>query len=165
MLAKLSIEKQNVAQSCHAFVGEKQAEIKTINEKLQRLLDSYLEQDIERDIYLTKKSDLLALKKKLEEQILSFQQTKNAWLEPMKNWIVEATNVANIARGEDLEAKKVLALKIFGSNLTLLDKKVCSKALNQWAALRAAPPTRDSEPPNRIELLSYVYKTYALPLS
>ena len=48
MLTKLSIEEKDVAQSCHAFVGEKQAEIKTINGKLQRLLDSYLEQDIER---------------------------------------------------------------------------------------------------------------------
>ena len=145
MLDKLSLEEKDVAQSCHAFVGEKQAEIRTINGKLQRLLDSYLEQDVERDAYLIKKSDLLALKKKLEEQILSFQQTKNAWLEPMKNWIMEATNVANIARGEDLTEKKVLALKIFGSNLTLIDKKVCSEALNPWAALCAAPPTRNWE--------------------
>ncbi|MEK7616759.1 MAG: recombinase family protein [Patescibacteria group bacterium] len=143
MLDKLSLEEKNVAQSLNAFVGSKQSEIKAINEKLQRLLDSYLEQDIERDIYLVKKSELLSQKKKLEEQILSFQQTKNAWLEPMKQWIMEAAAAANIARGEDLNEKKVLALKIFGSNLKLTDKIVCSEALNPWAALRAAPPTRD----------------------
>lgn len=160
MLAKLSIEEKDVAQSCHSNASEKQAEIKTINDKLQRLLDSYLEQDIERDIYLTKKADLLALKKKLEEQILSFQQTQNAWLEPMKNWIVEAANAANTARGEDMEAKKVLALKIFGSNLTLIDKKVCSKALNQWSALRADPPTRDSEPKVRIGLTAHALRKH-----
>ncbi|MBI2599762.1 recombinase family protein [Candidatus Daviesbacteria bacterium] len=84
MLDKLSVEEKDVAQSCRSFVGEKQAEIKTISDKLQRLLDSYLNQDIEREDYLIKKSDLLALKKKLEEQIFSFQQTKNAWLEPFK---------------------------------------------------------------------------------
>ncbi len=59
---------------------------------------------------------------------------------------MEAANAANIARGEDLSEKKVLALKIFGSNLKLTDKIVCSEALNPWAALRAAPPTRDWEP-------------------
>jgi hypothetical protein len=108
-------------------------------------LDSYLEQDIERDIYLTKKSDLLALKKKLEEQILSFQQTQNAWLEPFKNWIIESADAANIARSTDLQAKKVLALKIFGSNLILSDKIVYSEALNPWSALRADQPTRGWE--------------------
>ena len=158
MLDKLKSEEINVAQSCHAFVGEKQAEIKVINEKLQRLLDSYLEQDIEHDMYLIKKSDLLALKKKLEEQILSFKQTQNAWLEPMKQWIMEAANAANIARNTDLNAKKVLAQKIFGSNLTLSDKIVYSEALNQWSALRADPPTRDWEPTARIELESRHYQ-------
>jgi len=58
---------------------------------------------------------------------------------------MEATNVANIARGNNLEEKKVLAQKIFGSNLTLSDKKICSEALNQWAVLRTAPPTRGWE--------------------
>ena len=143
MLNKLSVEEKDVAQTCRVFVGEKQAEIISINEKLQRLLDSYLDQDIDRNTYLNKKADLLALKKKFEEQISSFQQKQNVWLEPFKNWIVEAANAANTARGEDKEAKKVLAQKIFGSNLTLKDKIVCSEALNQWAALCAAPTTRD----------------------
>ena len=155
MLNKLSLEEKNVAQSCHAFVGSKQSEIKAINEKLQRLLDSYLEQDIERDAYLTKKAELLSQKKKLEEQILKFQQTQNAWLEPMKQWIMEAANAANIAREDNLEDKKVLALKIFGSNLKLTDKIVCSEALNPWAALRAAPPTRDSVGSTGIEPVTF----------
>ena len=101
--------------------------------------------------YLIKKAELLALKKKLEEQILTFQQKQNAWLEPMKQWIMEATNVANIARGNNLDAKKVLALKIFGSNLKLTDRKVSCEALNQWAALCAAPPTRDLVPGEGVE--------------
>lgn len=134
MLSKLSIEEKEVAQSCHVFISDKQADITITTTKLQRLLDSYLEQDIEREDYLNKKAELLSQKKKLEEQIMTFQKHKTAWLEPMKNWIKEATNVANIARGNDLNAKKVLAQKIFGSNLTLKDKKVHCKALNQWSA-------------------------------
>ena len=59
---------------------------------------------------------------------------------------MEATNVANIVRQDNLGEKKVLALKIFGSNLTLSDKKICSEALNPWAVLRTTPPTRDWEP-------------------
>ena len=61
----------------------------------------------------------------------------------MKQWIMEAANAANIARQSNLEDKKVLAQKIFGSNLKLTDKIVCSETLNPWAVLRTAPPTRD----------------------
>ena len=161
MLQKLEGEEKDVAQSCQVFVQTKKDEIKLINAKLQRLLDSYLDEVIDRDAYLTKKSELLSLKKTLEEQIINFEQTQNAWLEPMKNWIMEATNVANIARGNNLDEKKVLALKIFGSNSTLRDRKVYCVALNQWSALRADPPTRDSVPRERLEL-SRPFRTTAL---
>ena len=147
------------AQSCGAFVGEKRDEVRAINSKLQRLLDSYLDQDVDRESYLTKKENLLSSKKTLEEQIARIQQTHNAWLEPMKNWIIEAADAANIATGRDLEAKKVLAQKIFGSNLFLSDQKARGKEINQWAALRAAPPTRGLEPLYQIAR-TYFIKNY-----
>ena len=165
MLSKLDLEKIELALSCGAFVGEKREEIRAISQKLQRLLDSYLDQDVDRDSYLVKKEELLSSKKTLEEQIARIQQTHNAWLEPMKNWIIEAADAANIASGKDLEAKKVLAQKIFGSNLFLSDQKARGKEVNQWAALRAAPPTRGWERVKGIEPSSPVWKTGALPLS
>ena len=127
MLRKLDVEKIELAHSCGAFVGEKREEIRAINQKLQRLLDSYLDQDVDRESYLVKKEELLSSKKTLEEQIARIQQTHYGWLEPMRNWIIEAADVANIASGTDLNAKKVLAQKIFGSNLFLSDKKRVAK--------------------------------------
>jgi len=146
MLGKLDLEKIELTHSCGALVGEKREEIRAINQKLQRLLDSYLDQDVDRDSYLAKKEELLSSKKTLEEQIARIQQTHHAWLEPMRNWIIEAADAANIASGQDLKAKKVLAQKIFGSNLILSDQKARGNEVNQWAALRAAPPTRGLEP-------------------
>ena len=78
------------------------------------------------------------------------QQTHYVWLEPMKNWIIEAAGAANIASGKDLDAKKVLAQKIFGSNLFLSEKIARGYALIPWAALRAAPKFRT---------LEYIYET------
>ena len=72
---------------------------------------------------------------------------------------------ANIAKGENLEEKKVLAQKIFGSNLFLSDQKARGNEINQWAALRAAPPSRKIERVKGIEPSSPVWKTGALPLS
>ena len=106
MLEKLETEKVELAQSYGTFAQSKREEIKEKAIRLQRLLDSYLDQDVDRDSYLNKKSELLSEKKTLEEQIFRFEQTHHAWLEPMREWIHEAGNVVNIARGEDLNGKR-----------------------------------------------------------
>ena len=55
LLEMTETEKDKSAQSVSAFVLESQNQIRAINEKIQRLLDGYLEQDIEREIYCEKK--------------------------------------------------------------------------------------------------------------
>ena len=151
MLNNLKIEEKDSSQSCAAFVQMKKIEVEAINLKLQRLLDSYLDQIIDRNTYLNKKAELLSQKKTFEEKINTFEQTQNAWLGPMRTWVIEAADAANIARGNDLSKKKVLLKKIFGSNLYLSNKKVRGAALNPWAALRAAPTSRNLVPPAGIE--------------
>ena len=66
----LEKDKNESAQSSAAFVQETKNKIETIKTKLQRLLDGYLEQDIERETYLEKKAKLLCEKKSLEEKII-----------------------------------------------------------------------------------------------
>ncbi|KKR07244.1 MAG: hypothetical protein UT32_C0014G0003 [Parcubacteria group bacterium GW2011_GWC2_39_14] len=63
-------------------------------------------------------------KKSLEEKILNFEQKQNGWLEPMREWLKEAVNLPKIARESNLLDKKVVAKKIFGSNLRLTGGKV-----------------------------------------
>jgi hypothetical protein len=119
MLEMLEKEKEDNTQSCFAFAQEKREKINELRQKLQFLLDSYLDQVIEREIYLDKKSEIMSRIKTLEEQNIRFEQKQNDWLEPFKDWINEAANAAKIARDNDLFAKKVLVKKIFGSNLIL----------------------------------------------
>lgn len=131
-------EKDKSAQSVSAFVQESQNQIRTIQTKLQRLLDGYLEQDIEREIYREQKAVLLSEKKLLEEKMARIEQKQNDWLEPMKEWIKVASNLVKIARDSNLLQKKVAAKEIFGSNLRLASRAVRGEPQNQWAALRAA---------------------------
>ncbi len=164
MLKKVDEEEVNLAQSNHEFVRNKQEEVRKISSKLKFLLDSYLEQDIDRESYLSKKNNLLSQKKTIEEKIFNFQQTHNSWLEPMREWIIEAKNVPFVADGNDLEAKRVLAIKIFGSNLTLKDKKVRGEGINVWSALRADPTGRRWERDTGIEPVYSDWQPDALPL-
>ena len=135
MLNKLREEEKQSAQSCFAFAQQNREKIKELKQKLQFLIDSYLDQIIEREIYLNKKSEIMGKIKTLEEQNIRFEQKQNDWLEPMREWINEAANAAKIARDTNLFNKKALASKIFGSNLVLENKKACGSALNIWAAL------------------------------
>ena len=103
---------------------EKQEKISSLSKRLERLLNGYLEQDIEQEIYRVEKAKLLSEKKSLEEEIFNFSHKQNNWLEPMKEWIKDAQNLNGIARDTDLFAKKVKAKEIFGSNLLLQNKTV-----------------------------------------
>ena len=136
--ARLEMDKTESAQSVSAFVQEAKEKINTISIKLQRLLDGYLDQDIDRDVYREQKAVLLSEKKSLEEQIIKLEQKQSDWLEPMADWIKVASNLEKTARDNDLFAKKVVAKEIFGSNLRLASRAVRGEPQNQWAALCAA---------------------------
>src|SRR3989344_3087550 len=87
--AMLEKDKTVTAKSLGTFVQESKSRILEIQTKLQRLLDGYLEQDIDREIYRIEKGKLLSEKKSLEEKTSNFQKRKTGWIEPMKNWIIQ----------------------------------------------------------------------------
>ena len=89
----MSKDEKTAAQSSVAFVRETETRIRAIQTKLQRLLDGYLEQDIEREIYRDQKAALLSEKKSLEEQMTRIEQKRTGWLEPMAEWIKEGENL------------------------------------------------------------------------
>ena len=132
-------DKEKSAQSVSAFVQENQNKIRAIQTKLQRLLDGYLEQDIERETYREQKAILLSEKKSLDEKMARIEQKQNDWLEPMKEWIKVASNLVKIARDSNFQEKKVAAKEIFGSNLRLASRAVRGEPVSPYlSALRAA---------------------------
>ena len=151
-------DKKESAQSCTAFVQEAQGRTKSINEQIQRLMDVYLEQDIEREEYRERKAKLMSAKKTLEEKIINLEQKQNDWLEPFKKWINTAQDAPKIARDEALSPKKALAKEIFGSNLRLAEKKaranIAENGLNklktQWQALYCARQMEGKIPKSQI---------------
>ncbi len=139
LLAMAEADKEKSAQSVTAFVQEAKEKIRTIEAKLQRLLDGYLDQVIEQEVYREKKAKLLSEKKSLEGQIVRIEQKRTGWLEPMKEWIKVASNLVKIARDSNLLEKKVAAKEIFGSNLCLASRAVRGEPVFPFsAALRAA---------------------------
>ena len=135
--------------SLTACVKESETKLSVISQKLERLLNGYLDQIIDREDYRLQKGKLLSEKKSLEEEICNLSHKQNDWLEPMKEWIKDAQSLDKIASDSDLFAKKVCAKEIFGSNLLLGEKSVRASAPkilnsfgkfggNPWDALRAS---------------------------
>ncbi|MEI7513624.1 MAG: recombinase family protein, partial [bacterium] len=121
---------KNSVQSGGAGVKENEAKISVISQKLERLLNGYLDQDIEKEIYRVEKGKLILQKKSLEEEMTNFSHKQNDWLEPLLDWLKTAQNLNGIARDSDFFAKKVCAKEIFGSNLLLQNKTVRASAPN-----------------------------------
>ncbi|MBI4050584.1 MAG: hypothetical protein HY396_01260 [Candidatus Doudnabacteria bacterium] len=77
-------------------------------------------------------------KKSVEEILAKSQRGGTQWLEPMREWIKDALLLDEIAKNDDLPSKKSFLQKIFGSNLTLRNKKVEEIPAKQWATLCVA---------------------------
>ena len=131
----LNEDEKKAEQSSGVFISQAQEQIKSLQSKLQRLLDSYLDQDIDQATYKTKQAKLMSEKKSLEEQIGKLTLAANAWIEPMRQWINQASDLNTIAKTSDPSAIKEALVKIEGLNLFLKSKKA-----QPTAAPEISPP-------------------------
>ena len=127
-----------------AKISDLRVNISHLSEKLQRLLDAFLDGVLERDDYAKKKAEILSQKKTLEEQASDLSMGTLEWVEPLRNMLEKAVSICKIAKSTDKEAKKSLLLEIFGLNLKLKNKNVVafsdpkykSPQENIWLVLR-----------------------------
>ena len=142
----LASDEKQANNASGVFVANAQTRISSLQGKLQRLLDGYLDQDIEQSVYRTKQNELMSEKKTLEEQCSKLTLAGNAWIEPMRQWIKQATSLCEITKRSELNVIKEAFLKIDGLNLFLKNKQAHFRApvalnfphKNPWVALRAS---------------------------
>ena len=128
----------NAAHSTAESVSALRAHIAELDAKIARITDLFVEQDIERDEYLSRKRSLMSEKRSLQERSLLLESNATTWLEPMRKWINEASMLDEIAKSKNLPSKKIPLQKIFGSNLTLHAHEARGMPQNQWFSLAAA---------------------------
>src|SRR5208283_3250551 len=97
--------------------------------------DSFLDEIIDRETYIAEKAKGMSQKKSLQEQSSTLLTGRADWLEPFQNWIITARNAGEIAVTGSPQEKKVLAQKVFGSNLVLDCKKARGSCVKPWSLL------------------------------
>ena len=123
-------------------------QVADLTTKQKLLLDSYLDQVIDRQTFTEKKAELMSQKATFDEQLARLERGGTAWIEPMRRWVLIIGSICKIVDSRDFDAQKALLLEIFGSNLLLKDKnvvafsdgKIKSPPETAWSALRAANP-------------------------
>ncbi|MDE3068608.1 MAG: hypothetical protein KGJ60_13820 [Verrucomicrobiota bacterium] len=84
ILTRVNEEKKQAAQSVLQLAAQKRAEIDKINARLQWLLDSFLDELIDRETFTAEKAKWMSRKKTLEEQTAHLTAGRADWLEPFK---------------------------------------------------------------------------------
>ncbi len=126
---------RDASESAEASVRVLRAEIAVCDGKIARLTDLFVEQDIERDEYLSRKRELMSQKRSAQERILLLERDAAVWLEPMRAWLKEASVLEETAKSKDYPSKKSSLQKIFGSNLTLHAREARGTAKMHWLSL------------------------------
>jgi len=100
-----------------------QDKVNSIDGKIERLIDLYVERDISQEEYQHKKVKLINEKKNLQERLGEIEKQSGGWLELSKDFITSCNLAGSVAWQGNLSQKRDF-LKTNGSNHTLKDKKL-----------------------------------------
>ena len=123
MRAQVDIWEKEQDQSSKSFAQNLELKIKETDEKLDKLVNAFLDGTIEKETYLTKKDELIKTKTELLEKKRDFGRKGNNWNEPLREWLNLACSAEKLASSEDFYEIKSLIEKI-GTNRRLLDRKI-----------------------------------------
>ncbi len=140
MLAEIDKEKEQAKLESLSFVQNLQEEKLEVEQKMDKLLDLFIEgKGISPEEYQAKKSKMLNEKLDIEQKIRDFEQKGNNWLEPMKEMIL-ASSQAKILLSQSDKIEIRQFLKNVGSNFILKDKKFNFAPKIGWRALAEGEP-------------------------
>ena len=122
MTDKMAQDEQAESTGNASVLDDLRTQISRLNAKQKILLDSYLDQDIDRQTFLAKKSEILSEKKSLEESLANLTANQFAWIEPMRNWLETAKSICYLREIDDYNGQKAILSEIFGLNLFLSNK-------------------------------------------
>ena len=140
MADKISQDEQAENADSVSAVTNLKDRIDNLNSKQKILLDGYLDQDIDRQTFLAKKSEILSEKKTLEEYLANLQINQFAWTEPMRKWLETAKSICYLRETNDFDRQQAVLSEIFGSNLTMRGKTLTPPITKKdgWASSKTA---------------------------
>ena len=111
-------------QKSSGIVSTYQLQLKDSEEKLDRLLEGYLDKVISPEDYQKKKNELVETKSLLNSKIKEISQNGVEWLEPFQEFVNSALSAHKIARAKNSCHDLSIMAKTVGSNFFLRDRRL-----------------------------------------
>ncbi len=131
MIVELNKDQEQEAKDRAVFAQNLKSQIKELEDKLDKLLDTHLNNTISKDEYITKKQKILNQKIEISKKLKDFEQKGNYWLEPARKFILDAKQAGIIALQKNLFDKKDFLKKI-GSNRILREQRLLIEPRKAW---------------------------------
>ena len=110
------------------------SKIKASEERMEKLVSAYLDGDIPKPIYLTRKDEIMRLIASLNAEKKDFEAGKKKWVEPTRAWILDMKQADFLANSDDLPQIKSFVQKI-GTN-----PEISGKSMH----FRESPPSENT---------------------
>ena len=141
MLKEIEKERKVKAQSSSFFAQKIKDEIKEIDEKLEKLMNAYLENALSLDEYRQAKNKLVNQKQVLKDKLNAFEQKSDNRFELAAKFINTVKQAEIIALRENPEQGRDFPKKI-GSNFRLSGQKLFLDFKNPFKITAEAEPER-----------------------
>lgn len=123
-LVWLEKDHQEAKLNSQAQINNTTRQLKLIEEKLDRLLEAYLDKLIDPQTYQEKKNSLVEARVDLQDKLKEINSIGNTWLEPFSDWIEQAFHACKILRAKNNGPELAFMLKTVSSNLFLQNQKL-----------------------------------------
>ena len=123
ILKELEKDRFEAVQSSRPHQQNLQSKIASVDNKINRLIDIYLEGSVSLEEYQKAKEKLINEKKTLQESLKDFADGGNNWFEQAKDFITTLNRIDCVVREGNLESQKEFLEKI-GSNFILKERRL-----------------------------------------
>jgi len=89
MLEKVKEWEQEETKVSQSEIQNLSDKIKASEARMEKLVSTYLDGDIPKDIYLKQKDKLMRAALALKEKMKDFEKGRNNWVEPLRSWILD----------------------------------------------------------------------------
>ena len=121
MLDKIKEWEQGEVSVSKSEIHNLSSKINAGQTRLGKLVSTYLDGDISKDIYLKQKDKIMRACAALEEKKKDYVGGRNQWVEPLREWVNDTKQAYFLTNSPDYNKMKTLVQKI-GTNPKVRDK-------------------------------------------
>ena len=121
MLAKIDEWVREETAVSQSDVQNLSAKIKTGEERMEKLVSAYLDGDIPKTSYLSRKDEIMRSLAALKAKRKDFERGENQWVEPLRGWVLDTKQAAFLSSSDNFTEIASFVQKI-GTNHAVRNK-------------------------------------------